>query len=162
MLGMNYSISAKYHAMMRAYAKLKTVSTDNGPHITYSDAYDLAETFFNQCHHLKDWVKKDPLVVRSCVDVEGFIQKTPVLRIVADYCNSLKHAGLDRESRSGERVEAVNTHLKMDLTPKGFVTSAQLEIRVGGKRYNAYRLATDSVAEWKRFFVRNSINIDEP
>jgi hypothetical protein len=47
---MDYSISAKYRAMMRAYAKLKTVSTDNGPHITNTDAYDLAEAFFNQCY----------------------------------------------------------------------------------------------------------------
>jgi hypothetical protein len=121
----------------------------------------LKPSLTSAIYHLKDWVKKDP-VVSSRVDVEDFIQKTPVLRIVADYCNSLKHAGLDRKSRSGGQVEAVNTHLKMDRTPKGFVTSAQLEIRVGGKRYNAYRLATDSVAEWRRFFIRNSINIDEP
>jgi hypothetical protein len=33
---MNYSVYAKYHAMMRAYAKLETVSTDNGPHIGHT------------------------------------------------------------------------------------------------------------------------------
>lgn len=94
--------------------------------------------------------------------MEDFINKTPPLRIVADYCNSLKHAGLDWQGRTGQRLESVNTHMKIDLTPRGLVTSAQLEIRVGGKKYNAYRLATDSVAAWKRFFASNSIKIDPP
>lgn len=105
------------------------------------------------------WLHVEDLAVGP--GVERFIQKTPALRIVADYCNSLKHAGLDRKSRSGEPVETVNTHLKIDLTPRGIATSAQLKIKVGRKKYNAYRLATDSVSAWKHFFMLNSINIDE-
>jgi hypothetical protein len=158
---MDYSFSKKYHAMMRAYAKLQIISTDNGPNIVNTDAADLAEAFFNQCYHLKDWIKKDP-VIGSKVDVEAYINKVGALRIVADYCNSLKHAGLDRKSRSGGQVEEVRTHMKIDMTTKGFVTSAQLEIILGRKRYNAYKLATDCVAAWKTFFARNSIIIDPP
>jgi len=158
---MDYSFSRKYHAMMRAYAKLQIISTDNGPNIVNTDAADLAEAFFNQCHHLKDWIKKDP-VIGGKVDVEAYINKVGALRINADYCNSLKHAGLDRGSRSGAQVEDVRTHIKMDMTTKGFVSSAQLEIILGGKRYNAYKLATDCVAAWKTFFARNSIIIDPP
>jgi hypothetical protein len=56
----------------------------------------------------------------------------------------------------------VNTHINIDLTPAGLVSSAQLEITVGGKPYNAYKLATDGVAAWNTFFARNSINIDPP
>jgi hypothetical protein len=158
---MDYSFSKKYHAMMRAYDKLKTISTDNGPHIVNTDAGDLAEAFFNHCYHLKDWIKKDP-AIPSHVDVEAYIQKTCALRIVAVYCNSLKHAGLDRKSRSGGQVENVLTHLKIDLTPRGFVSSAQFEIILGSKRYNAYKLASDSVAAWKSFFALNSITLDQP
>jgi hypothetical protein len=92
---MDYPFSKKYHAMMRAYEKLQTISTDNGPNITNTDAGDLAETFFDKCYHLKDWIKKDP-VIGTKVDVEAYINKVGALRIIADYCNSTKHAGLDR------------------------------------------------------------------
>jgi hypothetical protein len=158
---MDYSISKKYHAMMRAYEKLRTISTDNGPSITNTDAADLAGSFFNECYHLKDWIKNDP-VIGAKVDVEAYIDEVGALRIIADYCNSSKHAGLDRKPRSGAQVEQVRTHMKIDLTPKGFVSSAQLEIIVGSKSYNAYKLATDGVAAWKTFIARNSIVIDSP
>ncbi|MEK4034271.1 hypothetical protein WOC76_12595 [Methylocystis sp. IM3] len=157
---MDYSFSKKYHAMMRVYEKLKTISTDNGPHIDNAEVGDLAEAFFNQCYHLKDWVKKDPAT--AFIDVEAYINKTGPLRIVADYCNSLKHAGLDKKPRSEGQIDNLNTHLKIDLTPKGVVTSGQQEITLGGKRYNAYKLATDSVAAWKSFFALNSISTDPP
>jgi hypothetical protein len=149
--------------LMRAYAKLKTISTDNGPNITNTDAADLAEAFFNQCYHLKDWIKNDP-VIRAKVDVEAHIDEVGALRIIADYCNSLKHGGLGKnyKPRSGGKLEQVQTHMKIDLTPKGFVSSAQLTIIVGGKPYNAYKLATDGVAAWTTFFARNSITIDPP
>ena len=158
---MDYPFSKKYHAMMRAYAKLHRISVDNGPNIVNTEAADLAEAFFNQCYHLKDWIKKDP-AVGPRVDVEAYIRNVGALRIVADYCNSLKHAGLDQKSRSGGQVENVLTHLKMDITPRGFVSSAQVEIILGGKRYNAYKLATDCVAAWRTFFALNSIIVDEP
>jgi hypothetical protein len=160
-VSMDYSISKKYHAMMRAYEKLKTISTDNGPTITNTDAADLAEAFFNQCYHLKDYIKKDP-VIGTKVDVEAYINKVGALRIIADYCNSSKHAGLDHKPRSGAQVEQVQTHMKIDLTPKGFVSSAQLKIIIGGKPYNAYKLATDGVAAWNTFFAQHSIIIDPP
>ena len=149
--------------MMRAYGKLRTISTDNGPNITNTDAGDLAEAFFNQCYHLKDWIEKDP-VIGAKVDVEAYINKVGALRIIADYCNSLKHGGLGKnyKPRSGGKLEQVQTHMKIDLTPKGFASSAQLKIIIGGKPYNAYKLATDSVAAWNTFFAQHSIIIDPP
>ena len=51
---MDYPFSTKYHRMMRAYEKLATISTNNGPNITNTDAADFAESFFIQCYHLKD------------------------------------------------------------------------------------------------------------
>jgi hypothetical protein len=84
------------------------------------------------------------------------------LRIAADYCNTLKHAGLNWKGRNNGQVETVNTHLKLDFTPKGFVGSAQVEIIMGGKRYNAYKLATDCVAAWHAFFSQNAIVIKQP
>jgi hypothetical protein len=60
------------------------------------------------------------------------------------------------------RLDGVNTHMKMDLTPRGVVSSAQVEIRFGSKRYNAFRLATDCVHDWQNFFKKHSIIIGSP
>ena len=158
---MDYSYSSKYHQMIRVYDKLTLVSTDNRRGIDNSEARDLAEEFFNQCYHLKDWIKKDS-TIGSHVDVEAYIAKTRVLQIAADYCNSLKHAGLDRKSRSGGQIEKINTHMSLDLTPRGWLGSSQVEFVLAGKKYNAYRLATDSVAAWRSFFALHKIVLNEP
>ncbi len=162
---MDYPFSRKYYAMLRTYEKLRVISTDNGPNIDNATAGDLSESFFSDCYHLKDWIKKDPNICQAAKDdVEGYISKSPVLRIAADYTNSLKHAGLDpnKKPRSGTHLDGVNTHLKIDLTPRGFVTSAQVEIIFGGKRYDAFRLASDCVHDWKIFFKKHSIVTGEP
>lgn len=160
---MDYPFSRKYHAMLRNYEKLKVISTNNGPGIDNATAGDLSTSFFADCYHLKDWIKKDPKIGQAAKDdVEIYITKSPVLRIAADYTNSLKHAGLDNKPRSGSHLDGINTHMKIDLTPRGFETSAQVVIIFGSKRYNAFRLATDCVHDWQNFFKKHSIAIDGP
>ena len=53
---MEYRTADKYRRMLRAYDVLKRVNTDNGNSISNTDARDAAEDFFNQSHHLKDWL----------------------------------------------------------------------------------------------------------
>jgi len=51
---------------------------------------DDVYAFFQNCYHLKDWIKNDP----SCSawsDVEKFINSNKDLQICADLCNGLKH-----------------------------------------------------------------------
>src|SRR5664280_2882564 len=117
---MQYNAADKYLRMLRAYGVLERINTDNGNSISNTDARDAAEEFFNQCYHFKDWIKKDASI-RVDQDVEEFINFSSAMQLAADYCNSLKHAGLDKRSRSGKEIERVNTHMKLDLTSRGFV-----------------------------------------
>lgn len=157
---MEYPAADKYRRMLRAYDVLKRVNTDNGNSISNADARDAAEEFFNQCYHLKDWLDKDGSI-QADQDIEQFINKNQCLRLAADFCNSFKHAGLDRRSRSGQEIEKLNTHMSLDLTSKGFVASSRLEITISGRPYDAYKLATECVEAWERYLRDNQISFPD-
>ena len=158
---MEYTAADKYRRMLRAYDVLKRINTDNGNSISNTDARDAAEDFYNQCYHFKDWLKKDASTGVNR-DVENFINSNPALRMAADYCNSFKHGGLDGKTRSGKDIEKINTHIKLDLTPRGFVASSRLEITISGQSYDAFALATDCVEAWNGYLKESGIVFPEP
>lgn len=158
---MEYNAKDKYYGMKRSYERLKKINTDNGNSISNADPKDATEDFFNQCYHFKDWLKKDTAIVMT-KNVEDFISESDSLSLATDYCNSFKHAGLDKKSRSGQEIEKMNTHVNFDLTPKGFVTSARLELTIGGKKYDTFLLATNCMKEWSNFLERNQIEFSAP
>ena len=158
---MEYNAKDKYYGIKRSYERLKKINTDNGNSISNADPKDATEDFFNQCYHFKDWLKKDTSITLT-EDVENFISKSSSLSLAADYCNSFKHAGLDQKSRSGQELEKMNTHVNFDLTSRGFVVSASLELTIGGKKYDAFSLATNCMKEWNNFLKKNQIQFSNP
>src|SRR3989344_5869323 len=158
---MEYNAKDKYYGMKRSYERLKKINTNNGNSISNTDPKDATEDFFNQCYHFKDWLKKDTSITLT-ENVENFISKSNTLSLAADYCNSFKHGGLDKNSRSGQELEKMNTHINFDLTPTGFVASARLELTIGGKKYDAFSLATDCMKEWDSFLEQNQIRFSAP
>lgn len=158
---MEYNAKDKYYGVKRSYERLKKINTDNGNSTSNTNAKDATEDFFNQCYHFKDWLKKDTSITLAG-DVENFISKSDPLSLSADYCNSFKHAGLDKKSRSGQEIEKMNTHINFDLTPRGFVASTRLELTISGKKYDAFSLATDCMKEWDSFLEQNQIIFPSP
>lgn len=157
---MEYKAKNKYTTMLRSYKLLKQISTNNGNTIALTDPNDAADNFFNNCYHFKDWLKKDASISLK-EDVEEFITKSNSLSIAADYCNISKHGGLDKKPRSGKILENSNRHIRLDLTPTGFVASARLELTISGVKYDTYLLATKCIKEWKKFLKRNKVNLTE-
>lgn len=153
---MKYEIADKYRRMKRAYERLRVICTDNGNTIDNASPRDLAEDFFSQCYHLKDYIKKER---PEAPDVEAYINKTGPLRIAADYCNSEKHAGLDRNPRAGEKISAVLVHMAMDFLPGRLRASGRVEIRLGEKSYDGLGLATDCVKAWDNYLRTAGIEI---
>lgn len=158
---MEYNAKNKYYDMKRSYERLKKINTDKGNSISNADPKDATEDFFNRCYHFKDWLKKDTSIT-LLEDVENFISRSNSLSLAADYCNSFKHAGLDKKSRSGQEIEKINTHVNFDLTPKGFVASARLELTISGKKYDTFSLATDCMKDWENFLKQNRVQFPNP
>ncbi|OIR16083.1 hypothetical protein GALL_35880 [mine drainage metagenome] len=157
---MKYNAADKYRSMLRSFERIKRINTDNGNTISNTDARDATEDFFTQCYHFKDWLKKDSTLTLS-QNVEKFINASNALSLAADYCNSFKHAGLDSQPRSGQTLEGINTHMRMDLTPKGFVMSSSLELTISGKKHDAFELAKRCIEEWDLFLISNKIVFPE-
>src|SRR5437016_3705170 len=78
----------RYH---KRFADLDSGIADWIPTDNYID--DMY-AFFQNCYHLKDWLKKDP-AFNAPEDIEKFVTKTPCLALCADICNATKHLGLD-------------------------------------------------------------------
>ena len=154
---MEYKAKDKYFSMLRAYEKLKKISTNNGNTISLTDPNDVADNFFTICYHFKDWLKKDTSI-NLVENVEDFIKKSKSLVLAADYCNSFKHAGLNREPRSGKVIEKVNRHIRLDLTPTGFVGSGRLELTISGEKYDSFLLATECLKEWEQFLKKSKVS----
>lgn len=158
---MEYPAVDKYRGMLRAYERLKRISTNNGNAISNTESRDTTEDFFNQCYHLKDWLKNDKtLSIKK--DVEAFVTKSTALSLAADYCNSFKHGGLDRNSRSGKDLEKINTHINFNLTTRGFIASSQLEITISGEKYDSLKLAEKCIKDWDKFLKISKIVFPEP
>ena len=85
-------------------------------HMTASDNYiDDVYAFFQNCYHLKDWIKNDPTLPSSIrSEVEDYIDQTRALSICADLCNALKHLKLSG-SRSKENPSFGNKHYALHL-----------------------------------------------
>lgn len=156
---MEFNAVDKYRSMLRAYDRLKKIETDNGNRIGNTESRDAVEDFFNQCYHFKDWLKKDKDITLE-TDLESYITESPYLSLAADYCNTFKHAGLDRK-RSDKELEKINTHINFDLTARGFVASSRLELTISGEKYDAFKLATQCIEEWDKYLSLNKIVFPE-
>jgi len=152
-----FSASEKLARIEYIYKKLKQLEVNNGNTISTSEAKDLAEEFFTHCYHLKDWIKKErPDLHKS---VEKYVSSCKALSISADYCNTFKHAGLNRKMRSDSPIEKVNQHTKIDLTPSGFITSAEATVTIGDITFRISDLALECIEAWKVYFIDNHIDI---
>jgi len=150
----------KYHQMMRSYEKLRRVGTNTGNSISNVAGKEATEEFFTQCYHFKDWLKKE--LPRLSQQIEDHITSSNALSIAADYCNSFKHAGLDKQPRLGEALVEILEHTRMELTPQGFVGSAEVEIKTASKSYRASDVAADCIRDWDTFLQSNNITISAP
>jgi hypothetical protein len=154
---MAFSAQSKYWKMIRTYEVLKRIYTNNGSRITTSESQDAAEDFFCTCYHFKDWLIKDKTLSFSKSEVEILINSSLHLKYAADFCNSFKHGGLDRTSRSGEPFHGTTPHFKIDLTPNGFIMTSRLDIVIGKGKMDALALATGCIEEWDAFLKAKGV-----
>jgi hypothetical protein len=70
-------------------------------HDRESDYYqDEAYAFFQNCYHLKDWLKNDAASAAAVADdIEQFISVSRALSICADLANGSKHLRITRQPR---------------------------------------------------------------
>lgn len=112
---------------------------------------DAAYAFFQDCYHLKDWIKNDPGCSHRGI-VESFVSGSKALSLCADICNSSKHLTLTR-SRSGHNPK-LGGH-EASIRPvhaenrKMFYVAYKIED--GEHQVDTFDLAEQCMVEWKSF-----------
>src|SRR5687767_6889445 len=70
-------------------------------YVPTDDAFDVVYAFFQNCWHVKDWLRNDPSVAPLVGDVERCVNDSDALSVCADMANGSKHAVLT-DPRTGE------------------------------------------------------------
>ena len=127
-----------------------------------SDYYeDDVYAFFQNCYHLKDWIKHDPQC-KSWTNCEKLITHSRNLSLCADICNGLKHFKLTKlRSSESPRIEGKDINLKITeggSEESGLKISMKIEIHTNSGPIDAFKLATECVSEWKSYIESNTRN----
>jgi hypothetical protein len=150
----------QYERMKRSYekfARIKQGRSHDMPSVNYEDEI---YTFFQNCHHLKDWIKNDKTIrarIRTIgSDVENFVRESEPLMLSADLCNSLKH--LENRNRSGENPTFGPKHYNLELGsgPPTIKMDWSVERDTKGP-VDAFDLANECVKAWDQFMSNNGL-----
>lgn len=110
-------------------------------------------SFFQNCWHLKDWVKHDPLLAGGTKDkITAAVEASRTLTIANDMANATKHLEL-----RGARAPAAHAHIQVVLD--GGDSRIECVIEVDGVHLLASVVAKSCVAEWERILVAEGLSI---
>lgn len=104
-------------------------------HTQHSANYDDdVHSFFQNCYHLKDWIKNDPYC-KAWPSVEAYINENQDLQLCADLCNAQKHLKLT-SPRSGQNPQFGGSHTRLSIGGGSGLSSVQIA--------NSYSVDTQS------------------
>ena len=149
----------QFKRVKRWYSRFKDIN-DGMVHHKNTDYYeDEVHTFFINCYHLKDWIKKSDK--KKYFDVETLFNKKSgklCMQICADFCNGSKHMEAERRPRIDKNTKITNKDIKICLGKIPPTIVLNYRIGVAGKFYNAFDIATDCVNEWKKYLRSKELN----
>jgi hypothetical protein len=148
----------QYDRMQRWFARYQQLKQGRLHDVASDNYVDDIYAFFQNCYHLKDWIKNDPDAPEGLGKaVEEFINSNRPLRLCADLCNGLKHLGLDRKPRSGEAPTFGKKLYKVTVgntIPTSISLDYQIETTTGP--IEAFELASQCVAAWDLFIASHA------
>jgi hypothetical protein len=133
----------QYDRMMRVYERLQQPVQSS---VAY---YDELHHFFQDCWHLKDWIKNDAAAgVGDAIETQV---KCRPLDVVADLANAAKHLVRTKPDRTGAYGTSTDVTVYMDGRPTDVVYTITL---ADGSQILAQQLVIDAVAAWQAILVR--------
>jgi hypothetical protein len=123
---------------------------------------DEVYAFFQNCYHLKDWLKNDSSSASKVKDVETFVGSSTPLTICADLANGSKHLLLKRpRGDASTTVGARHFNVTISDSISGGSTpttiSIRYEVHANRQVYDAYTIATDCLGEWEAYLNRQGL-----
>jgi hypothetical protein len=154
----------QWQRVNRWYRRFTTINEGRSRQgeLTSDDYQDEVYAFFQNCYHLKDWLRNDPSVATVVSDLEDVLlgPKTDrssgslPFQLCADLALGSKHLKVttpkvDSATQIGKRHFDVNVYSGGE--PRSSTLAVKYEVHAGGKVYDAYTVATDSIDTWNRY-----------
>lgn len=149
----------------RYYERFKKLNEGKAREPSSEANMDDIYAFFQNCYHLKDWLKNDPAYTfHSGREIEEYVNQSRELSICADICNGSKHLSFDArhpprtgvEPKFGRKIESesrVSTDGKVvDRSFAMFV-----EVEHANARLDAFKLATKALESWESLLTEAGV-----
>ncbi len=153
----------QYNRVKRFYSKITTQN------LNQIDFEDYLWAFFQNCWHLKDWIKNDPTISKNIKNkIEKEVKQYDSLMIVADLANRSKHLDLNFKRKDADITKKdVSIHvpcLHLNIkTGESFSTGdsfSEYHYTIAtqtGLEYDALQIAKNSISDWNK--IRAKFNI---
>lgn len=144
--------------VQRYYDRFKRLNNGTSQTMKSDEYLDDIYAFFQNCHHLKDWLKNDSAFTkRTNSQIEKYIGDTQPLAICADICNASKHLQLKQIRRCRDEPKLGKKTISIEITsclngqeiPTNI--AMQVEIEHDDSTLDAFQVATDAIQAWKSF-----------
>jgi hypothetical protein len=153
----------QYHRMMRYYWRFEKFGSGS-EQISKDDAEDVVISFFQNCYHLKDWLKSDVRSIDYVKDIEKFINRSQNLSLCADIANGSKHLKLNKSSRSKviQKTQRINYHHVLEIGSgsegvKYSLKSITWTIETDKENFDGFKLATTCVNELREYLYNKGL-----
>ncbi len=124
-----------------------------------TDYMDDLYSFFINCHHLKDWVKKDKSTRLTNDEVDDFVKSKLSLRICAALATASKHATLgkirqkkNKIPQPRENAQVTSRSVNVDLDKSRVFHENTITLKDGSKHI-AEKIAQQAFDDWTRFLT---------
>lgn len=118
------------------------------------DYQDDVWSFFMHCWHLKDWIKRDPLVPDDMkTRIRAAVHESKVLAVANDLATAAKHVEV-YESRAGAE------HAFLRLDHSSGVSTLDYIVTVNGEQRSSRQLAGHCMREWERILQAEGLPIE--
>lgn len=110
--------------------------------------------FFQDCFHLKDWLKNDGSLPKRCRNnVERFVDDSESLRICADIANASKHKLLKKEKfiRVDKNIDLIESGYVMMYDPTLTECGKCIRVKFNNILLDAFKLASECMREWEQY-----------
>jgi len=146
----------QYERVKRWYHRFEEINNGRINDRSSDYYYDDILAFFQNCHHLRDWIYNDETVPKPIRDtVYNYVNDNDCLRYCADIANGAKHLKLinDRRKISQDIVKGPR-NLYFNILKTGEIVREEYFFLVGDCKISAFELATDCLKKWDDFLHR--------
>ncbi len=152
---MSPKYAEQFDRVNRLYVRFERLNSGMDLDRFTEDGVDDIYSFFQNCYHLKDWLRDDPkYTTHSNSEIEAHVTNNAHLCICADVCNGLKHLTL-RTLRSGAEPKFGKKTIAVNIGAPGanahITIGVKIEIVHNGKSYDAFDVATGALKAWTDF-----------